>query len=116
MIVPHERGTRMNALRTPDERFANLSGYNFEPHYEQINGLRVHYVDEGPRSATPVLFLHGEPSWCYLYRKMIPIITSAGYRAIATDFAGFGRSDKPSQIEDYSYQLHVDMLVALIEQ
>src|SRR6202165_5649803 len=114
MIVPHERGTRMNALRTPDERFANLSGYNFEPHYEQINGLRVHYVDEGPRSATPVLFLHGEPSWCYLYRKMIPVITAAGYRAVAPDLIGFGRSDKLVRKEDYSYQFHVGTILGFL--
>jgi haloalkane dehalogenase len=105
----------MKALRTPDERFANLPGYNFEPHYAEINGMRMHYLDEGPRDAAPVLLLHGEPSWCYLYRKMIPIIIRAGHRAIAPDFAGFGRSDKPSEIADYSYQLHVDMLTALIE-
>ena len=105
----------MTALRTPDDRFANLPGYKFEPHYAEINGLRMHYLDEGPRDAAPVLLLHGEPSWCYLYRKMVPIITAAGHRAIAPDFAGFGRSDKPAKIEDYSYQLHVDMLVALVE-
>ena len=105
----------MTALRTPDDRFANLPGYKFEPHYAEINGLRMHYLDEGPRDAAPVLLLHGEPSWCYLYRKMVPIITAAGHRAVAPDFAGFGRSDKPAKIEDYSYQLHVDMLVALVE-
>ncbi len=105
----------MKTLRTPDERFANLPGYAFEPHYAEINGMRMHYVDEGPRGASPVLLLHGEPSWCYLYRKMIPIITAAGHRAIAPDFAGFGRSDKPTEIKDYSYQLHVDMLAALID-
>ena len=103
----------MTALRTPDDRFANLPGYDFEPHYAEINGLRMHYLDEGPRDAAPVLLLHGEPSWCYLYRKMIPIITAAGHRAVAPDFVGFGRSDKPAKIEDYTYQLHVDMLVAL---
>ena len=106
----------MITLRTPDERFANLPGYGFAPHYADVNGMRMHYIYEGPPDAPPVLLLHGEPSWCYLYRKMIPIITAAGYRAVAPDFAGFGRSDKPAQIEDYSYQLHVDMLTALIGQ
>ena len=106
----------MNALRTPDDRFASLPGYAFEPHYVDIDGLRAHYIDEGPHGAAPVLLLHGEPSWCYLYRKMVPIITGAGHRAIAPDFIGFGRSDKLPNIDDYSYQLHVDMLWSFIEQ
>ena len=105
----------MTALRTPDQRFANLPGYAFEPHYVEIDGLRLHYIDEGPRDAAPLLLLHGEPSWCYLYRKMVPIITKAGHRAIAPDFVGFGRSDKLPNIEDYSYQLHVDALWRFIE-
>jgi haloalkane dehalogenase len=105
----------MQILRTPDERFAGLPGYDFEPHYAEINGMRMHFLDEGPRNSAPVLLLHGEPSWCYLYRKMIPVITAAGYRAVAPDFAGFGRSDKPAEIADYSYQLHVDMLTAFLE-
>ncbi|MGH9839566.1 MAG: haloalkane dehalogenase [Blastocatellia bacterium] len=105
----------MDFLRTPDERFANLPGYNFEPRYAEVNRLRVHYVDEGPRDAAPVLLLHGEPSWCYLYRKMIPIITAAGHRAIAPDLIGFGRSDKLPQREDYSYQFHVDVMTGFIE-
>ena len=97
----------MNILRTPDERFVNLPDYPFAPHYSQIDdsqidGLRIHYVDEGPRDAEPVLMLHGEPSWSYLYRKMIPIIVAAGYRAIAPDLVGFGRSDKPAQRQDYT--------------
>jgi haloalkane dehalogenase len=105
----------MEILRTPDERFVNLAGYNFEPHYVEINGLRVHYIDEGPREAAPVLLLHGEPSWCYLYRKMIPIITAAGHRAIAPDLIGFGRSDKLARREDYTYQFHVDVMTAFVE-
>jgi haloalkane dehalogenase len=106
----------MTALRTPEGRFARLPGYSFEPHYSDVDGLRMHYIDEGPRDAQPVLLLHGEPSWCYLYRKMVPAITAAGHRAIAPDFIGFGRSDKLPQIEDYSYQLHVDALWHFIEQ
>jgi len=106
----------MPALRTPDERFANLPGYAFEPHYADVGGLRVHYIDEGPRDAAPVLLLHGEPSWCYLYRKMVPVLTAAGLRAVAPDFIGFGRSDKLPNIDDYSYQLHVDMLWSFVQQ
>ncbi len=106
----------MEVLRTPDERFQNLPGYNFEPHYLDVGGLRMHYVDEGPRDAAPVLMLHGEPSWCYLYRKMIPIITAAGYRAVAPDLIGFGRSDKPASTDDYTYQAHVDWTSSLVEQ
>jgi haloalkane dehalogenase len=104
----------MEILRTPDARFANLPGYNFSPHYIEIGGLRIHYVDVGPEEAEPVLMLHGEPSWSYLYRKMIPIIAAAGYRAIVPDLLGFGRSDKPARREDYTYQLHVDWMYGLI--
>ena len=104
----------MDVLRTPDEQFTNLSGYNFAPHYVEVNGLRVHYIDEGSKSGNPVLLLHGEPSWCYLYRKMIPIIVGAGHRAIAPDLIGFGRSDKPTNKEDYSYQLHVDVITEFV--
>jgi len=106
----------MKVLRTPDERFANLPGFNFEPHYVEVAGLRMHYVDEGPRDADPVLLLHGEPSWSYLYRKMIAVITRAGHRAVAPDFIGFGRSDKLARKEDYSYQMHVDTLAALVNK
>ena len=73
----------MELLRTPDERFTNLSGYPFAPHYVEVDGVRIHYLDEGPADAEPVLLMHGEPSWSYLYRTMIPIITAAGYRAVA---------------------------------
>ncbi len=103
----------MKALRTPDERFAGLPGYPFGPHYLMVDDteggeLRLHYLDEGPTSAPVVLMLHGEPSWSYLYRKMIPIIVSAGYRAVVPDLIGFGRSDKPARRGDYTYQRHVD--------
>jgi haloalkane dehalogenase len=104
----------MEFLRTPAERFVNLPGYDFAPHYIEIAGLRIHYVDVGPEDAEPVLMLHGEPSWSYLYRKMIPIIAAAGYRAIAPDLVGFGRSDKPARREDYTYQRHVDWMYGLI--
>lgn len=106
----------MDALRTPDDRFENLPGYPFEPHYlEAAGGLRMHYVDEGPRDAAPVLMLHGEPSWSYLYRKMIPIVAGAGHRAVAPDLIGFGRSDKPASRDAYSYQRHVDWTRAFLE-
>lgn len=105
----------MDVLRTPDERFADLPGYAFAPHYVEVDGLRIHYLDEGPRDAEPVLMLHGEPSWCYLYRKMIPVVTAAGYRVIAPDLVGFGRSDKPARREEYTYQRHVDWMRGLLE-
>ncbi len=105
----------MEYLRTPDERFANLPGYPFEPHYLELDGLRLHYLDEGPPDAPPVLLLHGEPSWCYLYRKMLPVLTGAGHRCLAPDFMGFGRSDKPLHRDDYTYQRHVDWTLACIE-
>src|SRR5262245_34508475 len=109
----------MDILRTPDERFINLPDYNFDPHYIEIDSqgspLRLHYVDEGPQDASPALLLHGEPSWSYLYRKMIPIITAGGNRAIAPDLIGFGRSDKPARREDYSYQFHVDVITEFIK-
>ncbi len=111
----------MEALRTPDERFAALPGYPFAPRYVDVpdgegGALRVHYVDEGPADAVPVLLMHGEPSWSFLYRKLIPVITQAGHRAVAPDLVGFGRSDKPATREDYTYQRHVDWMRSLLEQ
>lgn len=105
----------METLRTPDERFTNLPGYPFEPNYVETGGLRLHYVDEGPRDADPVLMLHGEPSWSYLYRTMIPPVAAAGHRAIAPDLVGFGRSDKPVNREDYTYERHVEWMRGVIE-
>ena len=99
----------MKALRTPEDRFAGLPGYDFEPHYVDIDGLRMHYVDEGPADADPVLLLHGEPSWSYLYRKMIPPLAAAGHRVIAPDLIGFGKSDKPTSQSDYSYAVLTKM-------
>jgi haloalkane dehalogenase len=103
-------------IRTPDERFENLPEFDFDPHYIEIKRLRIHYVDEGPGDAMPVLLLHGEPSWSFLYRKMIPVITAAGYRAIAPDLVGFGRSDKFVRMEDYSYQMQVDVMTEFVER
>jgi haloalkane dehalogenase len=99
----------LEVLRTPDDRFTDLPGYPFEPKYVEVgDGLRMHYVDEGPDDGEVVLCLHGEPSWSYLYRKMIPVLTGAGLRAVAPDLIGFGRSDKPSPRTEYTYQRHVD--------
>ena len=111
----------MEFLRTPDSRFANLPGYAFSPHYLMVDDgeggqLRVHYLDEGPAAADPLLLMHGEPSWSYLYRKMIPILVAAGHRVIAPDLIGFGRSDKPTRREDYSYQRHVGWMQSVLDQ
>ena len=107
----------MQALRTPDERFAALPGYAFAPHYTEHAGLRVHYVDEGPRdAAVTALCLHGNPSWSYLYRKMIPIFTAAGLRVVAPDLIGFGRSDKPADEAAHTWELHRGMLLAFVER
>ncbi len=105
----------MNILRTPDDRFDNLPDYDFEPNYVDIGGLRMHYVDEGSRDAHPVLMLHGEPSWSYLYRHMIRPIADAGFRAVVPDLIGFGRSDKPSRQSDYSYLDHVTWMQKFLE-
>ncbi len=104
---------RMEAYRTPDACFANLPGYPFAPTYVEQDGLRMHYLDEG--SGAPVLLLHGEPTWSYLYRKIIPELT-AGARAIAPDYFGFGRSDKPLRLEDYSYDRHTASVRRLVEE
>ncbi len=103
-------------LRTPEERFKNLKDYNFEPNYLEINGLRIHYLDEGPIDGDVIYLLHGEPAWSYLFRKMIPTLVDAGYRVIAPDMVGFGKSDKYIDIDDYSHQMHVDTMSELIRK
>jgi len=105
----------MDILRTPDERFASLPGFPFAANYVEISGLRIHYVDEGPREAAPILCMHGEPSWSFLYRKMIPILVAAKQRVIAPDLVGFGRSDKPAQRDAYTYQRHVDWMTGFVQ-
>ncbi len=112
----------MEVLRTPDERFADLADYPFAPHYCTVGDadgtdLRIHYVDEGPQDAAPILLMHGEPSWSYLYRKFVPDLAARGHRVIAPDLIGFGKSDKPAARGDYTYERHVawmsDWLTAL---
>ncbi len=109
----------MKVLRTPDDRFRDLPDFPFQPNYIDVpdgegGHLRIHYLDEGPRDAPPVLLIHGEPSWCFLYRRMVPIITGAGLRAVAPDLVGFGRSDKPALRDDYTYQRHVGWMTAFV--
>ena len=94
-------------VRTPDDRFEGLDDFPYEPKYGTVDGLRMAYIDEGPEDAHPVVLLHGEPSWSYLYRRMIPILLDAGYRVIAPDLIGFGRSDKPTEPGYYTYERHV---------
>jgi pimeloyl-ACP methyl ester carboxylesterase len=112
--------TRIEALRTPDERFAGLPGYAFEPRYIDdlagYEGLRLHYLDEGARGGHVFLCLHGEPTWAYLYRKMIPVFAAAGHRVVAPDFFGFGRSDKPVEDRVYTFGFHRTMLLRFIER
>ena len=110
----------MKVLRTPDTRFDNLPDYIFGPHYCEVvdtsgTRLRIHYVDEGPRGTDPVLLMHGEPSWSFLYRKIIPALAAAGHRAVAPDLVGFGRSDKPSEQDDYTYERHVQWMSAWLK-
>jgi haloalkane dehalogenase len=110
----------MKSIRTPDECFQDLPGYDFEPHYTDVPSgagetLRIHHVDEGPEDGEVILCLHGQPTWSYLYRKMIPVFVDAGFRVIAPDFVGFGRSDKPSSVDDYTYARHVTWMGSWLE-
>ena len=104
----------MDAYRTPDERFAALPDWPFGPHYLQQDGLRMHYVDEGAGDQ-PVLLLHGEPTWAFLYRKLIPPLAAVA-RVVAPDYFGFGRSDKPTRIEDYSYDFHYRSIERFVDE
>ncbi len=101
-------------FRTPDSRFEQLPGYGFAPHYLEVDGLRMHYVDEGPREGSPVVCFHGEPSWAYLYRKMLPPLVAAGHRVIVPDYAGFGRSDKPTDRRWYTFDRHSELVAKVL--
>ncbi len=111
----------MELLRTPDERFEDLPGYGFAPRYVEVadpdggDPIRMHHLDEGPADGEVVLLLHGEPSWSYLYRRMVPILAGAGHRVVAPDLVGFGRSDKPAARADYTYERHVGWTRQLVE-
>ncbi len=102
-------------LRTPEARFANLPDFAYTPHYTGIGGVRIAHIDEGPRDAPTVLLMHGEPTWSFLYRKMIPVLLDAGMRVVAPDLVGFGRSDKPAHKSDYSYLFHVQWMSAWLQ-
>jgi haloalkane dehalogenase len=102
----------MEIFRTPDERFEGLPGYDFEPHYAELHGLRLHWVDEG--DGDPIVCFHGEPTWAYLYRKMLPPLVAGGQRVICPDYAGFGRSDKPTDRGWYTYDRHVELMTQLL--
>ncbi len=113
----------MKILRTSDERFTDLPDYRFQPRYAEVRAepedsseqtLRIHYLDEGPSDAAPILLLHGEPSWSYLYRHMVPTLVAAGHRVIVPDQVGFGRSDKPSEMTDYTYSRHIAWMSSLV--
>jgi haloalkane dehalogenase len=109
----------MKVLRTPDDRFEGLPGYSFVPQYAEVadgdgGTLRMHYLDEGPRDGQVVVLMHGEPSWSFLYRTMIPALVDRGFRCIAPDLVGFGRSDKPTERTDYTYARHVEWIRSLL--
>jgi haloalkane dehalogenase len=103
----------MRVLQTPQDQFARLPGFGYEPHYADVGGLRMAYVQAGPADGAPVLLLHGEPSWSFLYRTIMPVLAEAGLRAIAPDLIGFGRSDKPAELVDHSYARHVEWMRTL---
>lgn len=110
----------MDILRTPNSRFVRLADYPFEPHYVDVKAadtqlMRMHYVDEGPKDGNTIVLLHGEPTWSYLYRTMIPPLAEAGYRVLAPDLIGFGRSDKPARKQDYTYLRHVEWVTSWLE-
>ena len=119
--VPTEGPDTPPVVRTADARFANLPGYEFASKYHDVanplggGALRMHYIDEGPRDAPVVLLAHGEPSWSYVYRKLIPILAAAGLRAVAPDHIGFGRSDKLTRSADYSFERHVGWLSEFVD-
>jgi len=106
--------TIREVFRTPESRFDNLPGYDFAPNYTDIDGLRMHYVDEGPRDGRPVVCFHGEPTWAYLYRKMVGPLVDGGHRVVVPDYAGFGRSDKPTDRRWYTYDRHSQLVAEVL--
>lgn len=112
----HSAPVKTGVLRTSDAAFANLADFPFEPNYIEVDGMRMHYVDEGRENQKTIFLLHGQPSWSYLYRKMIPLFVGAGYRVIAPDLIGFGRSDKPANTQAHHYQAHVDWMTSFVQQ
>ncbi len=112
----HMTSKGVEYVRTPEERFENLPGYDFKAHYVDIDGLKMHYLDEGPQDGENLLLLHGQPVWSYLYRKMIPILVDHGYRCIAPDMMGMGKSDKPIKEAFHTYDIHCDMMLSFIHQ
>jgi len=104
----------LKLLSTPEKRFENLPDFQYEPHYIEVDGIKIHYLDEGSKHAEVILLMHGEPSWCFLYRHMIPILVKSGYRIIAPDLVGFGRSDKPTEQTDHTYRKHVYWMTSVI--
>ena len=117
-LVPSAQAgeVRPGVLRTPEERFTDLKDFPFDPHYVEIDGMRVHYLDEGPPGGKPVLMIHGEPTWSYLFRKMIPILVQAGYRVVTPDLVGFGRSDKYADESAYSYERQVASMTEFVKR
>ena len=112
----HKTPDGVEFVRTPEERFENLTGYNFKANYNDIDGLRMHYLDEGPQDGEILLLLHGQPVWSYLYRKMIPILVNHGYRCIAPDMIGMGKSDKTIEEAYHTYDRHCELIFSLIQQ
>jgi haloalkane dehalogenase len=106
--------TAAEIFRTPDDRLDNLPGYDFAPNYVDVDGLRMHYLDEGQKTGRPVVCFHGEPSWSYLYRKMVGPLVDAGHRVVVPDYAGFGRSDKPTDRRWYTYDRHVELMTRVL--
>jgi len=115
-VTIYQASTEVEYVRTPDEHFEGLDGYDFNPNYIEIDGLRMHYVDEGPRDGQVILMLHGQPVWSYLYRKMIKALVPKGYRCIAPDMIGMGRSDKPIKESFHTYDRHCEIMLSFIRE
>lgn len=111
-----EKWVAGEVVRTPEKHFEGLQDYPFSPNYIESLGYRIHYVDEGPRDGQVILLMHGQPSWSYLYRHMIPVLTRAGFRVIAPDNVGFGKSDKPLKQSDHTYQMHIDVMSNFVDE